>query len=66
MKQQVKEILARKIKQIDCTEEESSIIKSYLKETVLMVGNGDVKLNSELAFWFPLEYGEYLDEENLW
>lgn len=50
MKQQVKEILARKIKQIDCTEEESSIIKSYLKETVLMVGNGDVKLNSELAF----------------
>jgi hypothetical protein len=41
---------------IDCSEEESAEIKGYFREF-----NGN-ELSKELAFFFPNEYDEFLQE----
>ena len=57
---QIKEILDRKIKGTDCTEEESAFIKGFLREHIVEVG--EQTLIAAIQFHFPLEYGEHLDE----
>ena len=52
----VKNILLNKKMDIDCSEEESAEIKGYFREF-----NGN-ELSKELAFFFPNEYDEFLQE----
>lgn len=61
----VREIILRKKKGIDCTEEESAIIKSWLRETTLFPGDGTIGIAADIQHYFPLEYGEYLDEQTI-
>ena len=58
------EILDRKKNGIDCTEQESAEIKMYVKETILMAGDGSVQFDAELQYHFPLEWSEAQDEIN--
>jgi len=60
----VRQILSRKKKGEDCTESESAEIKMFVKEHLVQIGNGDVKLIEEIQEHFPLEYGEAIDEIN--
>lgn len=56
------EIIARKKQGIDCTEEESAEIKGWLKETLIQIGTRDIQAQEDIQMYFPIEYGEYLDE----
>lgn len=58
----LEEIIKRKKEGTDCTEEESAIIKSFLRDFFPLPGNGEVEIISEIQELFPLEYGEILDE----
>jgi hypothetical protein len=58
------EIIARKKQGVDCTEQESAEIKGWLKEILLMPENGSIVLVEDIQRYFPMEYGEYLDETN--
>ena len=58
----VQQIIDRKAQGIDSTEEESAQIKGWLRDTLLQVETGDVKIIEQIQEHFPLEYGEHLDE----
>lgn len=47
-----------------CTEQESATIKTYIKETILMVGNGSIDIDQQLQSYFPIEWAEAQDEIN--
>jgi hypothetical protein len=55
-------ILNRKKAGIDCTEAESAEIKGYLKEFKFPFEQTFV---SDIQELFPIEYGEFLDEEDI-
>lgn len=56
------EILARKERNVDCTEEESASIKQWIKSTIPIPESGDIQTIEKIQSLFPLEYGEALDE----
>jgi hypothetical protein len=60
--EKIKEILDRKAKGQDCTEEESAEIKMFVKEHIVQIGNGEVQLIEQIQEFFPIEYGEAIDE----
>ena len=55
-------ILHNKSMNIDCTEAESAEIKGWLKDTIIQVGTGEVKIMEDIQHLFPIEYGGYLEE----
>ena len=57
------EIIERKKKNIDCSEEESAEVKGWLRE---LRNVGDQKIEADIQTYFPIEYGEWLDEPNDW
>ena len=59
----VSEIVEDKKKGIDCTEDESAQIKGFLRDHIVQVETGDVQLIEDIQQFFPIEYGEHLDEE---
>lgn len=56
MKKQIEKLLAQKIKGNDCTEAESALIKSFLKQSPLLL---------RIAEHFPAEFVESIDEIKL-
>jgi len=56
------EIIERKKNGIDCTEQESAEIKGFIKETLIMFGDGTVEIIEDIQELFPIEYGEAIDE----
>ena len=59
----VSEIVEDKKKGIDFTEDESAQIKGFLRDHIVQVETGDVQLIEDIQQFFPIEYGEHLDEE---
>lgn len=62
MDELVKEVIQRKKRGVDCTEEESAEIKMFIKKTFIQVASGEVQTIEEIQELFPLEYGEAIDE----
>ncbi len=58
----VQQIVVRKKLGADCTEEESAELKGWMRDTIIQVETKDAKMLSDIQIHFPLEYGEYLDE----
>jgi hypothetical protein len=58
----INDLISDKKNNIDCTEDESAYIKGWLRETVIQPENGSVQTLADIQIYFPLEYGEYLDE----
>ena len=48
----------------DCTEDESAAIKGWLRDTIIQPGAVDVNILESIQISFPLEYDEYIGEEN--
>jgi len=48
---------------VDCTEDDSAFIKGWLRETVIQPGTKDIQRIEDIQMFFPIEYGEHLDEE---
>lgn len=47
----------------DCTEDDSAWVKGWLRETLIQAGTKDVERLDDIQYYFPLEYGEHLDED---
>lgn len=63
---EILEIINRKKDGFDCTEKESAELKWFLREFIPIPGKGEVEIIDEIQYYFPIEYGEILDEwENL-
>lgn len=58
----VKAIIKKKRDGIACTEAESAEIKNFVKETVVMIGNGSVGIIEDIQELFPNEFSEAIDE----
>ncbi len=56
-------ILENKRKGVDCNEEESAEIKGWLRDTIILPQSSDVDILESIQILFPLEYGEFLDEQ---
>jgi|GEM_PF-4482217 len=56
-------IIERKKRDIDCTEQESAEIKVWLRHTIILPQSNDALILKDIQIYFPIEYGEYLDEQ---
>lgn len=61
MSNKIISIIEKKKIGIDCTEEESAEIKGYLREYKFP---NEQCIVSEIQYLFPIEYGEWLDEDS--
>jgi len=59
----IQEIINRKEQGIDCTEDESAFIKGWLRETTILLQSDDMPTLEKIQLLFPLEYGEWTDED---
>lgn len=58
----IKEILHRKAKGIDCTEDESAKLKGFIKKTDNSSEWDDNMIRLYIAEYFPIEYSEAIQE----
>ena len=56
------QLFKAKRKGIDCTEEESAYIKGWLRDTEISDDFGERYILTEIEESFPMEYGEWIDE----
>ncbi len=57
-------IIIKKILGTDCSEDDSAFIKGWLRETIIHPATDDVERLESIQHYFPLEYGEHLNEED--
>lgn len=46
----------------DCTEDDSAFIKGWLRDTIIKPESDDTGRMEDIQRYFPIEYGEHLDE----
>lgn len=54
-------LLKNKRKGLDCDESESAYIKGWLRDTIICLDYGELSIVEDIQELFPLEYGEWLD-----
>lgn len=55
----IERIISRKKQGLDCSEQESAEIKGWLRELRMP---DEQHIEADIQSLFPIEYGEYLDE----
>ena len=58
----VKEIIKKKKEGTACTEEDLAEVKSFVRDTIVMIGDGSVGIIEDIQLLFPDEFSEAIDE----
>ena len=58
----VKEIIKKKKEGAACTEEDLAEVKRFVRDTLIMIGDGSIDVIEDIQQLFPDEFGEAIDE----
>lgn len=58
----VKQIIKKKKEGTACTEEDLAEVKRFVRDTIVMIGDGSVGIIEDIQLLFPDEFSEAIDE----